>query len=57
MQSFKGTYVCNYDGQQNFVSFIDAHAKTMSELHIKFQSLASNNVGRVAETQTVLSCN
>ena len=39
------------------ILFPNAHVQCMSELCSKFQMTASNIVGGVAETQTVVLCN
>ena len=47
-----GTLFCNYDLDQNFISFM--HMPNACELCYKLQIPASNTVGGVAETRTVL---
>ena len=51
-----GTYFCNYDLDQNSISFNHAHAQCMSELCSKFKFPALNTVEGVAETRTALQC-
>ena len=58
----KGEHVCHLMGHNSTIMtrskfcFLHAHAQCMSELCSKFQICASNTVGGVAETQTVLQC-
>ena len=55
-------YVCYFRGHNSAmvtrieILFSNAHVQCMSELCFKFQMPASNTVGGVAETQTVVRC-
>ena len=55
-------YICYSRGHNSAIMtrmkilFPNAHVQCMSELCCKFQMPASNTVGGVAETQTVVRC-
>ena len=55
-------YVCYSRGHTSAIMarmkilFTNAHVQCMSELYCKFKMPASNFVGGVAETQTVVRC-
>ena len=51
--SFKGTLFCN---NYLHLNFLNAHVQCIAELLCKFQIPASNTVGEVVVTWTVLQC-